>query len=57
MEIESDMSDRKVVLNYTMPFLPDNITVGKEGVLPIVQDGGPTCTIDRTFTLTFSLAT
>jgi hypothetical protein len=40
MEIESDMSDRKVALNYTMPFLPDNITVGKEGVLPIVQDGG-----------------
>ena len=27
-----------------------------EKVLPFIHDGGPKCTIDRTFTLTFSLS-
>ncbi len=47
----------EAVLNYSMPILPEKIAIDKEGVLPTVQYGGPTCTIDRTFTLTFSLAT
>jgi len=38
---EVKVTGNEVVLNYTMPFLPDNITMGKEGVLPTVQDGGP----------------
>lgn len=30
----------KAVLNYTMPILPDNLTMEKERVLPTVQYGG-----------------
>ena len=37
---EIKVTGNEVVLNYTMPFLADNLTMGKEGVLPIVQHGG-----------------
>ena len=30
----------EVIMNYNIPLLPDNITVGKERVLPTVQYGG-----------------
>jgi len=30
----------EVVLNYTMPLIPDYLTMEKEGVLPTVQYGG-----------------
>lgn len=37
---EVRVTGNEVVLNYSMPILPDNVTIEKEGVLPIVQDGG-----------------
>ena len=37
---EVTVTGDEVVLNYTMPLLSDNITIGKEGVLPTVQYGG-----------------
>ncbi len=37
---EVKVTSDEVVLEYTMPLLPDNITVGKEGVLPTIQHGG-----------------
>ena len=30
----------EAVLNYTMPTLPDNVTIEKDGVLPAVHYGG-----------------
>jgi len=44
-----------VVLNYTSPLLPDNMTMAKEEVLPSVRYGGRYWTIDRTFEMVFSL--
>jgi site-specific DNA recombinase len=37
---EVKVTGNEVVLNYTMPTLPDNVTIEKEGVLPTVQCGG-----------------
>ena len=45
----------EVSLTYTMPLSPTSVSEEKAGVLPTVQYGGSKCTIDRTFSLTFSL--
>ena len=37
---EVKVTGNEVVLNYTMPTLPNNVTIEKEGVLPTVQYGG-----------------
>ncbi len=37
---EVKVTGNEVVLNYTMPIIPDNLTIEKEGVLPTVQYGG-----------------
>jgi site-specific DNA recombinase len=37
---EVKVTGNEVVLNYTMPMLPDNVTIEKEGVLPTVHHGG-----------------
>ncbi len=37
---EVRVTGNEVVLNYSMPILPDNVTIEKEGVLPIVHYGG-----------------
>jgi len=37
---EVKVIDNEVVLNYTMPLIPDYLTIEKEGVLPTVQYGG-----------------
>ena len=41
----------EAVLTYSPPFLPDTIKVEKEGVLPTVQYGGPSCPIGKTPTV------
>ena len=42
-----EVTGNEAVLNYTMPVIPDNLTMEKEGVLPIVQYGGPFWTRTR----------
>ncbi len=37
---EIKVTGDEVIMNYNIPLLPDNITVGKERVLPTVQYGG-----------------
>ena len=37
---EVKVTGNEVVLSYTMPILPDNLTMDEEGVLPTVQYGG-----------------
>ena len=37
---EVKVTGNEVVLSYTMPLIPDNLTMEKEGVLPTVQYGG-----------------
>ena len=37
---ELKVTGNEVVLNYTMPIIPDNLTMEKERVLPTVQYGG-----------------
>jgi len=37
---EVKVTGNEVVLNYTIPTLPDNVTIEKEGVLPTVQYSG-----------------
>jgi len=37
---EVKVTGNEVVLNYTVPMLPDGVTIEKEGVLPTVQYGG-----------------
>ena len=45
----------KAVLSHSMPILPEQVTIEKEGVLPAVHYGGRYRTIDRTFELEFIL--
>ena len=52
---EVKVTEDEVLLTYTMPLSPRGVLEEKVGVLSTVNYGGPTCTIDRTFTLTFSL--
>jgi len=37
---EVKVTGNEVLLNYTMPILPDNLTIEKDGVLPTVRYGG-----------------
>ena len=37
---EVKVTGNEVVMSYTMPILPDNLTMDEEGVLPTVQYGG-----------------
>ena len=37
---EVKVTGNEVVLSYTMPLIPDNLAMEKEGVLPTVQYGG-----------------
>jgi hypothetical protein len=37
---EVKVTGNEVVLNYTVPTLPDSVTIEKEGVLPTVKYGG-----------------
>ena len=48
---EVKVTGNEVVLNYTMPIIPDNLTIKKEGVLPTVQYGGPLWTRTTDFSL------
>jgi len=52
---EVKVTGDEVLLTYTVPLSPRRVSEEKAGVLSTVHYGGPTCTIDRTFTLTFSL--
>jgi len=52
---EVKVTGKGVLLTCTLPLPPQGITQERAGVLNIVPFGGPTCTIDRTFSLTFSL--
>jgi hypothetical protein len=52
---EVRVTGNEAVLTYSMLVLPEKIIVEKDGVPPSVQYGGPQCTIDRTFVLSFSL--
>ena len=38
---EITVTGNEASLKYSMPHLPDKVIVGKEGVLPTVQYGGP----------------
>jgi len=42
---EVKVTGNEVVLNYTMPLIPDYLTMEKEGVPPIVHYGGPWTTV------------
>jgi site-specific DNA recombinase len=42
---EVKVTGNEVVLSYTMPIIPDTLTLGKEGVLPTAQYGGPWATV------------
>jgi putative transposase len=48
---ELKVTGNEVVLNYTIPTLPDNVTIEKEGVLPTVQYSGPFWTRTRDLSL------
>ena len=48
---EVKVTGNEVVLSYTMPVIPDNLTMEKEGVLPTVQYGGPFWTRTRDLSL------
>ncbi len=37
---EIRVTGNEAVLTYTIPILPEKVTIEKEGVLPIVQYGG-----------------
>ena len=37
---EVKVTGNEVVLNYTMPTVPDSVTIEREGVLPTVQYSG-----------------
>ena len=39
-KISVKVTGNEVVLNYTMPLIPDNLIIEKDGVLPTVQYGG-----------------
>ena len=54
---EVKVTGNEVLLNYTMPILPDNVILEKDRVLPTARNGGLSCTIHRTFELSFSLTT
>ena len=45
----------KVTVTYTIPVSVGSVNAEIAVVPAIVCCGGPTCTIDRTFSLTFSL--
>ena len=49
------VSGDEAVLTYTMPELPDKVSLGGAGVPRIVQRGGRYCTIGGTFKLAFKL--
>lgn len=52
---ELRVTGNEAILTYTMPILPEKITVEKERFLPTVQYGGRYCTKGRTFKLVFGL--
>ena len=39
------MTGNEALLSYSMPILPEKLTIEKEGVLPTVQYGGPWGTV------------
>jgi len=48
-----DASNSEVTINYTLPMTSLNVDKETVAVLGLIQNGGLTCTIDRTFGLTF----
>jgi site-specific DNA recombinase len=46
----------EAVLTYSLPELPEKVSLNETGVPRIEYRGGPLCTIRRTFNLAFSLA-
>ena len=46
----------QVKVNYTIPMLIKTDKTCEREVLSIEQSGGATCTIDRTFSLSFALS-
>jgi len=42
---EVKVTGNEVVLNYTIPIMPDNLNMEKDGVLPTVRHGGPWATV------------
>ena len=48
---EVKVTGNEVLLNYTMPILPDNLTIKEDEVLPTVWYGGPLCIKGKTPTV------
>jgi hypothetical protein len=49
------VTDNDVLLIYTMPIIPERISIDGTGVLHSVHHGGEGGTIGRTFSTTFAL--